>query len=495
MADATPPPLAGRFRDPVAGPRLLLLSAAVLLFIVPGASTLWTHEGRWAVICREMMRSGDYLHPQLFNEEYYDKPLLSYWLMIGCAQLLGGLSETALRLPGMLAGLLAVYCTYRIGLRRFGPAAGLAAGWLLTTCCVFVYWSRLACSDMLNLAAVAGATAWWTERRDRPGFVTWGVLGGIAAIGAQMKGLVAPALSFLVMLPDLLQEGRGRRHLHWTLAPASLIAAALYLIPFLLSGPESRGLEGVFRENVLRYFKPFDHEAPRYVYLQFLPLYALPWTPLLLAAAVRAARDWKQLGPESRWPWWCCLLILAFLTLGGSRRNYYVLPILPFAMLAVAEWLLAPARAAGWRRGAVWTGAASAAGMLIFFGALTPAVAPYGDSRILGREIRALTDAHAPWQEWDLVLFDTRPQMGYYLDPVGRPRRLLAPEELAQALRANPRTVVVTYARNAEKLAAQLPGWTVVREKSTLPWELGKPKKTPQAQVAFIPNKPADRIR
>ncbi|HVE41047.1 MAG TPA: glycosyltransferase family 39 protein, partial [Planctomycetota bacterium] len=107
--------------DPVKGPRILLGSAALLLFIMPGAADLWTHEGRWAVICREMMRSGDYIHPYLFDEEYYDKPLLSYWLMIGSARLLGGLSETALRLPAMLAGLLAVWCTYRIGRRRFGP--------------------------------------------------------------------------------------------------------------------------------------------------------------------------------------------------------------------------------------------------------------------------------------------------------------------------------------------------------------------------------------
>src|SRR5438045_1472680 len=84
---------------PVRGPRILLAPAALLILIMPGASSLWAHEGRWAVICREMMRSGDYVHPYLFDEVYYDKPLLSFWLMIGVARVFGGLSETAMRLP------------------------------------------------------------------------------------------------------------------------------------------------------------------------------------------------------------------------------------------------------------------------------------------------------------------------------------------------------------------------------------------------------------
>ena len=107
MVDRGAPPLPSAprlFLDPIRGPRILLGTVVLLIFIMPGASNLWTHEGRWAVICREMMRSGDYVHPYLFDEEYYDKPLLSYWLMIGVARVFGGLSETAMRLPGILAG-------------------------------------------------------------------------------------------------------------------------------------------------------------------------------------------------------------------------------------------------------------------------------------------------------------------------------------------------------------------------------------------------------
>jgi 4-amino-4-deoxy-L-arabinose transferase-like glycosyltransferase len=475
--------------DPVKGPRILLGIAALLLLVMPGSANLWTHEGRWAVICREMMRSGDYVHPYLFDEEYYDKPLLSYWLMIGVARALGRLSETAMRLPGMLAGLLAVFCTYRIGRRRFGLETGLVAGWLLTTCFNFVYWGRLACSDMLNLASVVGAVAWYTERRDRPGFASHAVLALILAAGAQMKGLIAPVLALLAMLPDLLREGLWRRHLRWSLLPAAVLGAGVYLLPFLASAETggSSGLSDVFRENVLRFFKPFDHKGePPWIYAKFLLLYSLPWTVFLPGVLWRALRRWKDLGPESRWPLLASLLILVFLSLSGSRRNYYLLPILPFVLLATADWLQEPA---GLRRRKVfaWTAGAAAAGMALWFGVALPVLSRHGDSRVMAREIRAAAEARAPWKEWKVVLFDTRPQMGYYLEPEDRPRRLLTGDELAQALKECPRTVVVTYSSKAERVGALLGRSTIVREKSTLPWELGRPKTSSQSQTAFIP--------
>jgi 4-amino-4-deoxy-L-arabinose transferase-like glycosyltransferase len=498
MADAPGalprPSSSGALLDPVHGPRILLATAALLLFIMPGASNLWTHEGRWAVICREMMRSGDYLHPYLLGEEYYDKPLLSYWLMIGVARLLGGLSETALRLPSMLAGLLAVWCTWRIGRRRFGPEGGLVAGWLLATSVHFIYWGRLACSDMLNLAAIVGAAAWFTERRDRPGLVSHGVFAAILALGAQMKGLVAPVLSLIAVAPDLFSGGRWRRHLGWSLVPAAVVGAGLYLVPFLASGSSSGGPYGssglavAFRENVLRFFQPFDHkEEPHWLYLEYLLLYSLPWTVFLPGVVWRAVRGWKGLGPDSRWPLLASLLILVFLSLSGSRRNYYLLPILPFVMLAIADWIREPGHEVRLRI-LGWTAGVTAAGLFLYFGLVTPLFEGRGNLRVMASEVRAAAELQAPWSQWRVLLFDTRPHMGYYLDPGERPRRLLTREELTQALKEHPRTVVVTYSgRKAAEIEPLVGPCRIIREKSTLPWQLGQTKNTSQAQTAFIP--------
>jgi hypothetical protein len=52
----------------------LFSAAAILLFAHLGAAELRTLEGRWVAVCDHMMSSGDYLHPYLFGEPYYDKP-------------------------------------------------------------------------------------------------------------------------------------------------------------------------------------------------------------------------------------------------------------------------------------------------------------------------------------------------------------------------------------------------------------------------------------
>ena len=42
-----------------AGPWILIAASALILFAMPGSANLWTMEGRSAVICREMMRTGE----------------------------------------------------------------------------------------------------------------------------------------------------------------------------------------------------------------------------------------------------------------------------------------------------------------------------------------------------------------------------------------------------------------------------------------------------
>src|SRR5204863_2582937 len=125
--------------------------------------------------------------------------------------------------------------------------------------------------------------------------------------------------------------------------------------------------------------------------------------------------------------------------------------------------------------------------LLLFFGVITPLLERHGDLRVMAFEVRASAELQAPWSEWRVLLFDTRPHMDYYLEPRERPRRLLTHEELAQALKEYPRTVVVTYSRKEAEVKSLVGPCRIIREKSALPWSLGQTKNTSQAQTAFIP--------
>ena len=67
--------------------------AVVLLFWALGECSLWAAEDRWAEITREMLLNGDFFHPTINGEPYFDKPLLTYWLIVLVSLVTGQLNE------------------------------------------------------------------------------------------------------------------------------------------------------------------------------------------------------------------------------------------------------------------------------------------------------------------------------------------------------------------------------------------------------------------
>lgn len=474
---------------------LLLAVSSAVLFAKLGTAELWTQEGRWAAICAHMIASGDYFHPYLFGEPYYDKPLLSYWLMIGVARLLGRLDETALRLPSALAALLSLWCVYRLGKGRFDRATGLMAAALLASCYLFVFWARVASADMLNVAGTLAAVTWYFERRERPGFTTAAVFFVLLAITALMKGLVGPAISILVLLPDLAREGRWRAVLRPSLVPALLCGAAVYLAPFVASGLSQRqgyaegGLAMVFQENAVRYFDAFDHEEPFYIYLAVLPVYLLPWSPFLPFVLWSLARRWRSLPEASRWPALACLLIFLFLTASSSRRAYYLLPIVPFAVLMIAEWLQHEEAGARWATVSAWGVVCGLAGMFVWFTLVVPASFRYGGERLLAREVRAQAEKEAPWSTWHVLICGAPPSAGYYFR-AGYEAKVIPAEdagEVGRLVAENPHTIVLTKRRFVEAVRSQVPAATMFVERPRIPSFLRPRKGSDRDVIAFVP--------
>jgi 4-amino-4-deoxy-L-arabinose transferase-like glycosyltransferase len=475
---------------------ILLGVAVVLLFIKLGAAELWTLEGRWAGVCAHMMQSGDYLHPYLFGNAYYDKPLLSYWLAIAVARGIGGLNEAALRVPSALAGVLSIWLVYRLGTRRFDRATGLLAGFLLTSCYMFVFWSRVASADMLNVAGTLAAVTWYFERRDRPTFFNFVTFFVLIALTCLMKGLIGSVVPALMILPDLLQERRWKVLLRASLVPAGLIGAAVYLAPFLASSvtqPSSytqSGLEMVFRENALRYFDPFDHQAPVYIYFLQLPVFLIPWAVLLPFAFWRLARHWADVPEASRWLAWACTLVFVFLTASGSRRSYYVLPLVPFVILLVADWVKAET-AFGWSVEAVcsWGVVTMLVVMVVWFAIAVPQGFRHGGQRLLAAEVRHYAEARAPWASWKVLICGAPPGAGYYFY-TGVEAKVIPIADAAKVpeyVEAEPRTIVLTRRRFEKEVRSRLPQARAFEERSRLPRFLRSARASERDIIALVP--------
>ncbi|MDO8303084.1 MAG: glycosyltransferase family 39 protein [Sedimentisphaerales bacterium] len=324
---------------------LLLAVAFLMLFWGLGGRTLWGSEGRWAEIAREMLITKDFFHPTIGGLPYFDKPLLTYWLIASFSVMFGTLTEGICRLPSALCGVITVFVTMQIGKRLWSAQVGRIAGWILLTTYGVLLWSRTAAADTKNLAAIMVCTAWYWARRDKPGFVTFFVFYLVMVLGALTKGLAAVAIPILVVLPDIIENKRWRMLLSPSHFFAAILALLLYVAPFVYSssvahsGYQASGLGMVFRENIQRFYAPFDHKEPFWVYFKHTPTLFLPWSVLLILALIAIIPRWKQLDDKTKWLLKAAALIFLFFTASGSRRNYYILPLIPFCALLTAVFL------------------------------------------------------------------------------------------------------------------------------------------------------------
>jgi 4-amino-4-deoxy-L-arabinose transferase-like glycosyltransferase len=338
----------------------VVVLAALLFFGRLGARSLWTMEVRWAEIPREMQQRGDYFRPTINGVLYFDKPLGSYWLVLGAGKLTGRIDETTARLPSAICALLAVLLCMRLARQLGGGKTALWSGFILATSFSFVDFARTASADMENLAGILAALVLYFECRQRP--TGWWLMPFwlIMTLTSLTKGLLGFALPLLVIGtfatlsaagdPAEVDQawfrrvviGRNRWFFNWKTGLAIKLAVTVYLLPFALSNEAGPGLAMVFRENVQRFFAPVNHKGP--IYLYAIALFALmaPWAALLPAALTYAVqrRTERNEGRLFALTYFC--VTFAFFTLSASRRSYYVLPILPAGALLVADLLAAP---------------------------------------------------------------------------------------------------------------------------------------------------------
>lgn len=464
---------------------LLLLVSAALLFFALGGRELWSLETRWANIVLQMLQSGDYFHPLLKGEPYYDKPLLSYWFIILASKIVGSFSAWALRLPSALSALASVYFTYAIGRQLFNKKTGLLAGWLLATTYYFIFWGRVASADMLNMVGMLAAVWWYLRAPQRTTFWNYVIFFQILALTSLCKGLLGIVLPALIIVPHLVLHKLWKRHLNSNILLAFISGCLTYFHPFYF---QTEGLHLVVKENIVRFIAPFDHKGAFYIYFLYLPIYLLPWSPLFVMAFVQSIRTWKSVTLNTRWLVIVLGLLFAFFTASGSRRSYYILPLLPFSQLLTAvwvmQWIATNEKREIWLKRSI---AGFALVFFVFFGFLLPGYYAGGGLSEFGATIRRQAEKHAPWAEWQIVMVDVDNKVPFYVQTV-LPIHYIQEKtelELYDIPRAT-RTIIVSPTKHKGLLQFFSNDYTVIESTPTFGERLFSKKNKPA--VAFVPN-------
>ena len=110
---------------------LLLVISINILWGIGSVPLLDPDEPVYAETARELIEFNDYLSPRIFNEYWYDKPPMYYWLVAGAFKITG-VSDFSARLPSGILGIATVFMLY-LFLMYFNFSRGNGVGGNFTT--------------------------------------------------------------------------------------------------------------------------------------------------------------------------------------------------------------------------------------------------------------------------------------------------------------------------------------------------------------------------
>ena len=348
---------------PLRGLLLLAVALAAIIFLCPlllasKIPLLDPDEGLHASIAQEMAQRGDWLVPRLMGRPFLDKPILYFWAEAASLKLFG-MSEAAVRLPGLMLGLLGMIATGLAGLRMFGRTAGLLAAVLYAT---MILPAALAQAPAHDVALVVWVTlavllCWESERTTtrRATLLCTLLLGLVLALAILTKGLAGVALVGVAQGGYLLLARRLSRKACLVATAAlgigGLIAAAWYI------AVELRNPHYLYYYFIDRHLKGFatgtqrHGHAPWWYYLPILVAGGSPWIAYLPVVVQdqwikhrnRPAGEASRSGGQGD-----AMLLLGCWLVGGtlllsiahSKLVTYLWPVFPaVAILAAVAWV------------------------------------------------------------------------------------------------------------------------------------------------------------
>ncbi len=331
-------------------------------------------EGLHAAIAQEMVEKGDWLVPHLLNEPFLDKPILYFWAIAASLKIFG-MSEVAVRLPGLLFGSLGTLTTATVAWRMLGRRTGLIAGlfyasMILPLALVQLPGHDVALVSWVNLALLC---FWESDRGDssRRAWAWTATAGVVLGLAILTKGLAGVALVGIAYGGYLIVS-RRLRFIHCLRAALALSVAAIIGSSWYLA--VERANPGFlryyfFERHVLGFVTKWQPHgsSPWWYYFPVLIVGGLPWIgylPVLVQDAVSRWRNRVPTASDARRP----LLLLAcwfigctlFLMLSRSKFVYYIWPVFPaLATLIAIVWVRKidgklSARAERWMGRIVW---------------------------------------------------------------------------------------------------------------------------------------------
>src|SRR5947199_5186700 len=190
--------------------RHLILVALLCLAVIPyvtrlGASSLWdANEAFYTETPRQMIESGDLVNPRFNEQPRFNKPPLSYWVVVAFYKLLG-VSAASERLAIALGASLMIAIAFALGRLLYSSEAGLYAALALAIAPRFLMFSRRIMIDVYMAMFMAAALLFLALAEARPRerkryLILMYVAIGLGVMTKGPAAAVLPALAFIIYL-------------------------------------------------------------------------------------------------------------------------------------------------------------------------------------------------------------------------------------------------------------------------------------------------------
>ncbi len=333
-------------QTPTAASLALLTVAVIAVFSVwlGRLDLMDPDEGRHSEIAREMLVGGHLLTPRIHEEPYYDKPAMFYWMLASSFAAFGE-TATAARLPSVVAAVTTVAATAYLAGLAYGARAGAAAALVLASTLGFVAVGRHTMVDMpftaaLWLALVFLARTVLAGKEARSPYPFY-IATGLAVL---LKGPAALVLlGSLALVGTFISGGPGRGLAKLRPLGGAALVLALVLPWYLAAWFADPDYIETFlvHHNLVRYTAVVSssHAEPWYYYAVALPLFALPWSPVMAVAALARLRKHTRGRADLLLGAWV-LIVIGFFAPAKTKLVTYMLPALPALACMSGAWLV-----------------------------------------------------------------------------------------------------------------------------------------------------------
>ncbi len=317
---------------------VVVLVWTVIYLPALGSIAIKGEEGRRILPAIEMLKTGNYIVPEVGGNPYFRKPPLVNWLVAASFRIFGARNEWTARLPSAVAVLAVAIAFVTVARGRLGPRGSMVAALVWMTNIGVIEKGRLIEIEALYISLCGLAIIFWLSFLGKSPWLVWVPASIFLGLGLLAKGPIHLIFFYAIVFAVLWQTKEWRLLIH----PAHFAGVAIMLgilaawaIPFLRSTTTqvaavkwSNQFTGRLQGTDFK-FVTWIQNIPRSL------IYFLPWVLLFPFVRFSKFHNYGEQRLARALVWGMAVPFLAINLVPGALPRYGMPVIVP------ASWLLA----------------------------------------------------------------------------------------------------------------------------------------------------------